>query len=682
MLVSKDVMKLSLSHEQPVPVLSVDGRLDARGAAEFNEVCAGIPAGISHVVLDLTRTDYISSVGLGSLMMLEKSLNRRHGRAILAGVTPFVEKVLAATGVLKLFQRASLVSEALELALGGMSSVSASAEHKLNGRSYRMVPHAGGQCFLELWGDFAEAPKDLRSVFGLLRAGATRPPVPTTLGEMGFAFGIGGFGKADLPADAIGPFVSAGGFAGVLSGSGHPVADFVVSERPAELEFAVSAAAGFCGDAECTVQVTGPEPARLEEIMHDIAELMGRRASGGLGFVMQLREPVEVLVVGLFSPESNELHACGLAYGTTFTLMPKLEDLAAVMIVDGETAVQSGSIALYLPAKLRLGVDKRLQIQVEGGAALEQDWREMICRLYEDCSRVILTPLTGGYNAKTFRVAGYDKDGRRLMPTVLKIGQPEMIRREEEAHRAYVQRFILNNSTTIMGTASAGSWAAMRYNFVGIAGPDTRLSWMLDYYLSRPTADVLALMHRLYTQILKPWYGQPRWEPVDLYADHTPLHLFPNLCEHAQRDFGFSPEAETIVCEELGIELPNPFRFLRTEYPKRAGKPRLWYQAINHGDLNLKNVLVDEQENLYVIDFSETRPRNIVSDFARMESILKFQVLRIENAGELARMVEFEQGLAEVERLEDVPPNRYRGDNPEVAKVYAVICQLRSTRIS
>jgi hypothetical protein len=252
-----------------------------------------------------------------------------------------------------------------------------------------------------------------------------------------------------------------------------------------------------------------------------------------------------------------------------------------------------------------------------------------------------------------------------------------MIRREEAAHRAYVQRFILNNSTTIMGTANVGPWAALRYNFVGISGPDSKLTWMLDYYQARSTEDVLKLFHRLYTQILKPWYGQPRWELMNLYADHTPLHLFPDLCAHAQRDFGFSPDEETIECAELGIRLPNPFRFLLAEYPKRAAQARLWYQSINHGDLNLRNVLVDESENLYVLDFSETRPRNIVSDFARMESILKFQIVSVETPDDVARMVEFEQGLAEVRTVMDVPPNRYRGANPEVEKAYAVICRLR-----
>ena len=448
-------------------------------------------------------------------------------------------------------------------------------------------------------------------------------------------------------------------------------------DRPAEVEFAVSAGAGFCGAPECTVELTAPEPVRMKEVLSEVADLIGERARHLMGFVMELREPLGMLAIGLFSSSSDELYAYGIVYGSVFTLAPKLEDLAGVARVDMDTIVQAGSISLYVPAGIRLGLEKRLKIQVEGGVPLEDDWRSMIRRLYRDSSRVILTQLSGGYNAKTFRVASYDKDGRRLLPTVLKIGLPEMIRREEEAHRIYVQRFILNNSTMILGTAAVSSWAALRYNFLGITGPETRLHWLLDYYVSRPTADILALMDRLYTQILKPWYGQPRWEPIDLYADHTPLHLFPNLCEHAERDFGFSPDLETIACDELGITLPNPFLFLRAEYPMRAGRARLWYKAINHGDLNMKNVLVDEQENLYVIDFSETRPRNIVSDFARMESIVKFQVMHVETAEELALMVEFEQGLAEVERMGDVPPNRYRGKNPEVAKAYAVICRLR-----
>lgn len=112
-------------------------------------------------------------------------------------------------------------------------------------------------------------------------------------------------------------------------------------------------------------------------------------------------------------------------------------------------------------------------------------------------------------------------------------------------------------------------------------------------------------------------------------------------------------------------------------YPERAQTSRLWYTTVCHGDLNLQNVLVDERENLYVIDFSETHPRNAVADFARLEPILKFELLALESDDELARLVEWEAGLMSVARSNEPLPFGYRGTNPSVAHAHAVIALLR-----
>src|SRR5690606_12629000 len=140
----------------------------------------------------------------------------------------------------------------------------------------------------------------------------------------------------------------------------------------------------------------------------------------------------------------------------------------------------------------------------------------------------------------TFRAVGYDAEGRRTLPTVVKLGPTELTAREERANRDYVARFILNNGTTVLGGAQEGSWAGLRYNFLGVNGPDSRLVWLRDHYLARPAADVLRLYETLFTQVLKPWYGQPKWEQVFLYREHTPLRLFPTLVETAEKVLGIS----------------------------------------------------------------------------------------------------------------------------------------------
>jgi len=88
-------------------------------------------------------------------------------------------------------------------------------------------------------------------------------------------------------------------------------------------------------------------------------------------------------------------------------------------------------------------------------------------------------------------------------------------------------------------------------------------------------------------------------------------------------------------------------------------------------------VLVDERENVYVIDFSETRPRNAVSDFARIEPIVKFEFPRLDSDEELRLLLEFEAALTSVKRLGDAPPLVYRGDDPLVPRAHAVITLLR-----
>jgi hypothetical protein len=312
-------------------------------------------------------------------------------------------------------------------------------------------------------------------------------------------------------------------------------------------------------------------------------------------------------------------------------------------------------------------------VDVEHGQPILDEWETIARHLYRDCRRVVLTPLLGGFMSNTFRVASYDEDGRRLLPTVLKIGGLALTEREEAANRKYVQTFILNNSTTLLGEAVAGDWAGLRYNFLGVNGPDSSLEWLRDHYQRRPATEVVSLVRALFTRVLKPWYGQPRWEPIALYAEHDPRRLFPTLCDAAAEFLGVAPDSERLPCPELDRDVLNPYYFLKHEFPKRSHRSRLWYTSICHGDLNMQNVLVDERDNIYVIDFSETRPRNIVSDFARMEPIVKFDMVAIDSSEELRQLLIFEQGLLSATALDQVPPNKYPGSNPAVEKAYEVI---------
>jgi hypothetical protein len=339
--------------------------------------------------------------------------------------------------------------------------------------------------------------------------------------------------------------------------------------------------------------------------------------------------------------------------------------------------VNSARLWVYQPLGIRLGVEKRLVIERPADTPFREEWEVIARRIYNDAGRIVLTPLHGGYSAATFHVSGYDRSGRRTIPTVLKVSSLANTRREETAYEKFVRPFILNNSTVIMGSAQCGDWAGLRYSFVGINGPDSKLTWLNKHYRERPVEEVLPILDNVVTRVLKPWYGQPRLEAMFPYVEHDPQGLFTMLLDQVKPVLGVSVDDPRIECPELGRDLPNPYHFLKNEFPKRRNQSRLWYRGPTHGDLNLQNILLDEKQNIYVIDFSETRIRNIVSDFARLEPIVKIEMTRFRDQDDLNAMMQFEEALVSVDRLGQPPPFKYEGDDPMVETAWRTICRLR-----
>jgi anti-anti-sigma regulatory factor len=64
-------MSVSFRLDRSVPILSIEGRLDARGAAAFDQAWKTLPPDTSHVVLDLTAVGYLSDQATLDLASLD-----------------------------------------------------------------------------------------------------------------------------------------------------------------------------------------------------------------------------------------------------------------------------------------------------------------------------------------------------------------------------------------------------------------------------------------------------------------------------------------------------------------------------------------------------------------------------------------------------------------------------------
>ena len=88
-------MGIALRFERSIPLLTLAGRLDARGAGEFDEALREVKG--AHVVLDLAAVQYLSSMGVRSLVVAEQAMRKNSGAVYLAGLAPSIARAAACT---------------------------------------------------------------------------------------------------------------------------------------------------------------------------------------------------------------------------------------------------------------------------------------------------------------------------------------------------------------------------------------------------------------------------------------------------------------------------------------------------------------------------------------------------------------------------------------------------------
>ena len=698
---------LEIASQSP-DLVALSGRLDGAGAASFETHLLPLAARQTPLVLDFQNVTFLSSAGIRALLMLEKKLRAGGARLILAAPQPQVAQSIEISGLLAQFAVAGSVDEALAL-LGDAASAAAPATAASFGE------HAAA---------FQRFPSPASAIVAWAVAAngadaAAPSPIPATLAELPLALGRGGFGSSRAEAmESSGSFLAAGSTA-ILAPNGSRHCDYLRSEQPDAVSLYVSSALCVRGTPALllrfdaagtsvgefaaalpawTARALGAPADNLAFLLH--ASVLPADGSApedalALGFAMADAgarppllaqfEPADWTPVSpsvQFLAEAVRLagHRPVEARDPEALLAETLDPdrFLGVARLGADVRIGQVSAWIYVPQRIQTAADTRLKIEVEGDLAFPDEWDLIARRIYSDSIRVVLAQMSGGYSATTMRADSFDADGRRMIPTVLKISTLRLANAEVRAYHEHVKKFILNNSTVIMGHASQGNWSGLRYNFVGVNGPGSTLAWLSDHYNRRSADELAPIVDALFGQVLWPWYGQTKREILRPFEQHAPAaRFFPDIPGEAQKVLGISPDDPLLRCDELGRDLPNPFHFLRHDFPKLAAWAKPWHSSITHGDLNLNNVLIDEKENIYVIDFSETAPRNVLSDFARIEPVITLQATRLDGQRDVADLLGFLEGLVSVSPLQDDPPLRYAGDDPMVEKAWRVLCQLR-----
>jgi len=97
-------MEISVTEYKRVSVMKVAGRVDSTTAPDLEAALKKLVEGDkSHLVLDLSGVDYMSSAGLRAMVATLKAAKRVGGDLRLASPSPRVEEVLHLAGLSSIF---------------------------------------------------------------------------------------------------------------------------------------------------------------------------------------------------------------------------------------------------------------------------------------------------------------------------------------------------------------------------------------------------------------------------------------------------------------------------------------------------------------------------------------------------------------------------------------------------
>jgi DNA-binding NarL/FixJ family response regulator len=328
----------------------------------------------------------------------------------------------------------------------------------------------------------------------------------------------------------------------------------------------------------------------------------------------------------------------------------------------------------------QLGINEDLEIEYRPGAepdalveqikdlaSADESVQRTIARELDDLLRKLfrneqaitvygMTPGRGGSGVARVRPRYRNMEGGFV---VVKFGQRDNFKLEETAYRQYIDPFLPKYATFMRGDpARTQRLGGAKFLFVGMSGDEP--GDFQHFYLNPhiPEDAITQAIRSIFTKSWKTWYDQKRdWNKgkgPDLLESFT-AHLFREqkhwdelrgsvnalLDDKPFRGVSFkrTDEASDQIEMRMGNKkwlLPDPVDFL-TSQTHLIPKPK--FTCVIHGDLNPRNVFIDELLNAWLIDFFKTGEGPALRDVVDLESSIKFQLLQTNN---LAALIEFE----------------------------------------
>ncbi len=290
----------------------------------------------------------------------------------------------------------------------------------------------------------------------------------------------------------------------------------------------------------------------------------------------------------------------------------------------------------------------------EVGRTLEASRRSIVESLCMHWDRARLRPLAGGFSGSQIFLAEGWKGGARTEPMVLKLDEYERMRRELEGYHS-VKDFFGKHVPTFGFPVHGEDAIGVGMELAAMEGKPGTLQDSFEAaededgfrrFLRRLDKALVLLSDKLYRNTRR-----TSWVvPYRAFGLHVPRQLV-WLRENAGHIRSYLAEATTpsgqpIASHETtvrGFQPETIARLLETIAANEDGVDG--DVCLSHGDLNLGNVICDDHDNIWFIDWTHSGLHPVEIDFAKLENDVKFVASKDFALEDLPRVRRFEEYL-------------------------------------
>lgn len=286
-----------------------------------------------------------------------------------------------------------------------------------------------------------------------------------------------------------------------------------------------------------------------------------------------------------------------------------------------------------------------------GPQPVAQDIRLVIQRLFREAEAVSLTPLlpldgihrTAQSGALLFIVQERRPQGTPV-PVVLKLGSAATIAPEAEAYQSIKPFLGGQRRAHLEGEAYSRAVGGIVYSLIGAEGTE-QVQPLANLFFTQSTTTLITLLERFFRTTFGQIHTDAQPATLDLMEHYTTeLHLTaPKLQRAVQTWDPTLLTSPLLTWPELSQPLPNPLPWILHDDGFYSFGVLTTESCHCHGDLHGHNILVDDEQHFWLIDFARAGISHSLRDFAELETDIKFRALPLQP---LADFVAFESALA------------------------------------